>query len=428
MQVTIKRLPKSEVELSFALSVEEITQDLTAAAARLSERTPLAGFRPGKAPYDAVKNKLGEMTIWNEAIDAIVRRSYAKGVLEHALEPIGAPEITLGKFAPGNPVEFTATATVLPKVTRLAALSEISVDVKTAAVMDADLDAALKELQRMQTRETSVDRPATKADKVTMDLAIERDHVPLEGGQTKGHAVYLAEAYYIPGFTEELVGLKKGDTKSFSLPFPETHYQKQFAGKKADFTVSVTDVAELTPPALDDAFAETVGQKTIADLRGLIRTNMGEETAQKEVQRQELAALDQLVEKSSFEELPAKLLDNETDKMIHELEHSLTERGIPFDEYLKNLGKDRGALKLDFAPQGMKRLKTILALRALAEREGVTVEDADVARELEQTMNAYKDDATAQERVRSEEYADMLRNAIRNRKTIEHLREKTVKK
>lgn len=427
MTVTVKRLPGSMAEVNATLEVADIQDDLTAAAARLAERTSFPGFRPGKAPYDVVKTKLGEMAIWNEAIEGIVRRVFVAAILGERLETVGSPAIDLKKFAPGNPIEFTASITVLPEVHDLPPLSAIRVKAKDATVDGKTVDEALEELRRMRRTETAVDRAATAEDKVMVDIAMSRDKVPLEGGDARDHGVYLAEPYYVPGFTAQLIGTKAGDARTFTLPFPETHYDKKLAGQSVDFAVTVKQVEALALPALDDAFAASLGQKSLADLTALLRKNLAEEAEQKEREREELDALDQLVAKAKFDDVPEKLVEAESDKMLHELEHSIASRGLEFRDYLAQIKKTVPELKLDFAPQAVKRVKTALAIRALAAREGVTADDAEVAHEVERTMNLYKDDPEAQARIRSEEYADILRGSIRNRKTIALLREQAVR-
>lgn len=428
MEIKLEKLPKSEVKIVFKLEPAEIQSDLESAAARISENAKLDGFRPGKAPYDVVKTKVGEMAIWNEAAEEIVRHAYARAVIENKLKPIGSPEVDILKFAPGNPVEFSALTTLLPPVTLFPALDQIKVETKPVKIEEKDVSAALAELQRMQTREEEVERPATAKDKVTMDISIEKDKVPIEGGMAKNHAVYLSQPYYITGFPEEIVGLKKGDNKTFSLAFPKNHYQKHLAGQPADFTVRISRVDELKPPAQDDEFAKSLGQKSLAELKDLLHKNLTAEAEQKEIQREESAALEELVAKTKFEDIPEKLVGAEVDKMIHELEHSVAERGLEFNEYLRSIKKTRDDLKLEFAPQGVKRIKTILAIRELAERENITVDEVAVAKNIEITMNQYKDDAEAQKEIRTVEYADAVRNILRNRKTIEFLREKAIGK
>lgn len=426
MDLTVERLPKSEVRITVAISLEEAEPALVAAAERLSRTHAFPGFRPGKAPYDVVKTKLGEIAIWNEAIEGLVRHAYARAIVDNQLEPVGSPAIEMKKFAPGNPIEFSATTTILPSVLSMPSLEEVQVKARMVEVTEKTLDTALQELQKLQTLEVVVERPATKADKVLLDVTIAKEGVAVEGGTAKNHAVYLSEPYYIRGFPEQIVGLKKGDTKTFSVAFPESHFQKHLAGQPADFTVTLHSVQELQPPTLDDAFAKTLGQESLAVLKDLLKKNLHTEEEQKERERQEQEALEILVTKARFEDLPAKLIDAEAEKMTHELEHSLAERGMEFGLYLANLKKTREELKLEFTPNANKRLKTILVIRALAKREQIAVSEADIAEEIARTMNQYKDDPASQEQIRSEEYADAVRNILKNRKTIEYLREKVV--
>ena len=421
MKITVEKLPKSEVKISVSLELPDFQNDLLKAASRLSETATIEGFRPGKAPYERVVAKFGEMAIWNEAIEEIVRRHYVSAVIDNHLAPIGSPSIDLIKFAPGNPIEFSATIAVLPDVIALPDLKSIKITKKPLSVDDKNVAAALQELQKLQTQEVEIDQPASRADKVVINLAILKDQVAIEGGTTKNHSVYLSEPYYIPGFVDELLGLKKGDKKTFTLKFPDEHYQKNLAGQNADFSVEVTQIYALKPPALDDEFAKRLGQNSLIALRELIEKNLLEEAGRREKEREETEALEKLVEKTAFGEIPDKLIDSETEKMAHELEHSVAAQGLEFNIYLNNLGKTRDQLKLDFAAQAIKRVKTILALGALGRREGVIVPESEVASEIERTMNMYKDDPETQKEIRTESYADRVRNVLLNKKIIEFL-------
>lgn len=427
MQVSIKKLPKSEVELTITLEAAEIQSELAQAAARISEQMKLDGFRPGKAPYDVVKAKIGEMAIWQEAAEEIVRYSFVKAIMQENLATVGQPKIELVTFAPGNPLVFKATAPTLPGITKLADYKAITVKRKPAEVTDADVDKAIDELRRMQTKEQEVDRPATATDKIVVDMHMFLDNVPLDGGMTKNHGVVLSEESYVPGLTEQLVGLKKGDEKTFTLPFPADHYMKNIAGKNVEFKVKVGSVVELQPPALDDAFAATLGQKTVADLSSLLKNNLASEAKEKEDQRVELEMLEKIVDATTFDELPDQLVNQETQRMVDELEASLKERGMEFGEYLRNVKKTRPELQLDFAPQAVKRIKTAIVIRDIGRAEKIEADDAEVIKQVEEAVNHYKHDPESQKYVSSPDYAESVKIRMRNRKTIEFLRDLIVK-
>lgn len=427
MQVSQKKLPQSEVELTITLEADEIKSQLEQAARRISEEMKIDGFRPGKAGYDVVKQKVGEMGIWQAAVEDIVRHTFAKAIVQEDLATVGAPKIELVTFAPGNPLVYRATVPLLPGIVKLADYRKISIARKAVSVGEADVERTLGELSRMQTREQEVERAATEKDKVVVDLRMFLDGVPVDGGQALGHGVILSEESYVPGLTAQLIGLKKGEEKSFTLPFPKDHYQKNLAGKDVEFKVTVKSVVELQPPTIDDAFAKTLGQETLAGLKGLLKTNLEAEAKEKEDQRVELEMLEKIVDGSSFEDVPQALVDQEAERMVEELMGSLSERGVDFGEYLKGIKKSRNELKLDFTPQAVRRIKTALVIRDIGRAEKIEPDDAEVMKQVEEAMAHYKDNAEAQQYVRSEDYADSVKIRMRNRKTIEFLRDLIVR-
>ncbi|MBI2099579.1 trigger factor [Candidatus Uhrbacteria bacterium] len=423
MQTILKELPKSEIELEITLQPEEIKTDIEAAAKRISESSKIPGFRPGHVPYEMVKARVGEMKIWEEALETAIRRTYHQALKEHKLATVGQPYFSVLSLAPGNPVVYKVKTAILPKISKLADYKSIKINKKEIKISDADIDAALGELSRMQVREKEVDRAAASQDKVMVDMNMFLDKVPLEGGQTKNHGIYLAENYYIPGIQEKLLGIKKGETREFVLPFPKEHYQKNVAGKDVEFRVMANSVLELERPALDDSFAQSLGQKTVTDLRRLIGQNLEKEAALKEVQREEIEILEELVSRSSFDEVPDILVNSEIERMLRELEDSIAAQGLEWNKYLEGIKKTVPELKLDFTSRALKRVKIALIIREISDREGIEPDDAEVSREIGRALNQYKNDPEAQKIIRGEEYAEEARIVSRNRKTIEFLRQ-----
>ncbi len=428
MQHTVKNLPKGMVEISVHIPVDEAKDALERAAQELSSQRPIDGFRPGKAPFDAVKSRFGEMAIYEAALPALVRRSYVKVVTEAHVHTYGEPQINVTKLVPGNPVEYVATVAVIPHVESLADFRALKVEAKATKVEEKQIDDTVKEIQRMQTKEVRVERESRAGDKVVVDMDLSQANVPLEGGQARNHGIYLDEDYYIPGVKEQVTGVKAGDKKNFTLKFPESHFQKNIAGKDIEFAVTVNEVYELQHPELTDEFAKSVGQESVAKLRELLRGNIEKETKEKELQRAELEVLETLVEKSKFGEIPDIAVNHEVERMLEELKHGVSHRGIEFADYLQNIGKTVDELKLEFASQAIKRVKTAILIREVAEREHIEATDEELLTEVQNLINEHKNDAEMQERIRGEEYQDYLRTTIRNRKVIDLLRTAIVQK
>lgn len=426
---TKEDLEKNQVKFTITVPAEEMRPYMEEAAQRLSETTKIDGFRAGKADYNVIKQKFGEMKILEEALEPVVRKTFVAAVLENELETVGSPKIDLEKIVPGNDLVYTAEVTRMPKVTKLADFRSLSVEAKKPEVHEEDVNLALRDLQRMQTKEVRAKdgQAVNEGDKVVLAMNMKKDGAPIEGGQSPNHAVYMGEEYYIPGFKEKLLGAKEGEEKKFSLPFPKDHVQKMLAGADVDFEVTVKEIFNLELPELNDNFAQTLGQKDLATMKELIQANLQKEKDNEEQFRQEREMLELLADKSRFEDVPDLLLNEEINKMAHELQHRVEDQGMEFDKYLSSIKKTLADLKLDFTPQALMRIKVALLLKELAKQEKVEVDQAELDKELDALAERYKDNEEARKQIYSPMYREYMESMQRNRKVIDLLREAMVK-
>lgn len=414
-----------EIRVEFPAS--DLKPYMERAAEKLSQHTKIEGFRPGKASYEVMVGRFGEGPILEEALPEIVRKSLVEVIKTDKLETIGEPSINVEKAAPGNDVIFTAKVAILPKVKKLPELDKVKVEAKKVEIKEEEVENVVKELQKMQKTENPVKREAKAGDKVTVDMVMSLDNVPVEGGTVKDHHIFLDEEYFVPGLKEQVIGMKKGEKKEFKLPFPKEHFQKNLAGKDVEFSVEMKQVTELSEPELNEAFAAKLGQKNMEDLRALLKKNLVDEGENKEKQRQELAVIEELIKKADFDDIPELLVNSQAQSMLHEFQHSIERQGMSFDDYLAKIGKKKTDLLLDYTPEAVKRAKSAILIRKIAEENKIDPTDADVLEEQTKMMNMYKNDAETQERVRSEEGLNYIRMVLRNRKVMEFLREKCVK-
>ena len=242
--VNIEQLPKNQVKLIITVPHDELRPLLEEAATHLSEHASIPGFRPGKAGYEIVKQRFGEMKIYEEALEPIVRKTYLEAVEGNHVETVGSPKFDVVKLAPGNDLVYTAEVTRMPKITRLADFRKLSIKANSIDVPEKDMGVALRGLQRMQTKEVRGAATETlgPSDKAVLAVNMKKDGVPVEGGQSPNHAVFLNEDYYIPGFKEKLAGMKEGEQKTFTLEFPKEHAQSMLAGKPVDFEVTLKEL------------------------------------------------------------------------------------------------------------------------------------------------------------------------------------------
>lgn len=425
MSYQLTKNPKSTVSVVITVAPADYAKNMEAAALRLSERAAIHGFRPGKAPYNIVKQQLGEVRILEEAMQSIVEKNFFNVVKTENLETIGMPQITIEKFAPGNDLIFKAEVALLPDV-KIADLAKIKVEKKPITVTKEQLDETIGHLRKMQGKETPKEGVSTKEDKLIVDFDMFIDNVAIEGGQAKDHQIYLNEPHYIPGLAEQLIGLKKDDAKEFKLKFPKEHYQKNFAGKDVNIKVKVNDVYTLTYPEINEEFAKMLGQKSMDELRTLLTANISKDEEKKETERVEVAILDQVIEGSTFAELPEVLINAEKQKIFYELKHSLEERGISIEQYLNDIKKSETELQQGFAEQAEKRAKAALISRAIAKENNLAVEQSELNAELDAIRAAYPNNPTVEENLKRKEVLDTVASTIQNRKVMAWLKEKVV--
>ncbi|HUT22542.1 MAG TPA: trigger factor [Candidatus Bipolaricaulota bacterium] len=430
MNITKKELPKKVIELTIELSVEEIKPYLEKAAERLSAEKPIKGFRPGKAPFETCVRQFGEMALLQNASTDMISDTYYQTLEKEKLETIDQPKLDIVKMAPGNSFIYKATASLLPKIEiceyikiKVKKLPEITIE-------DAKIEQVINDLRKMRAKEMLVDRAAQQKDRVEINFDTFVDKVPIDGGQAKKYPIVIGDNKMIPGFEEQVVGLKKDDTKEFELSFPKDYHQKSIAGKKAKFKVKVLAVYQIDLPELNDDFSKALGLKDVEGLKNQIRINLTEEQKQKNVQKQELEIIEQLIEKSTFEEIPDALVNDETHKMVHELEDNIGRQGLNFEDYLKHLNKTEGDLMLDFTADALKRVKTALAIREISRKEKIEATDQEIEDEQDKTLASYKlrpeyqgQLAQLEKSVKSENAKRYFGNLIANRKVIQFLKD-----
>jgi len=429
MKSEIKKLPKSTVEISVEVSVPELKPYLNKAAVKISQNAKIEGFRPGKAPYNIVVQKFGEMAILQEAIDAIIFDTYYQAVKENNLITIGQPQIDLEKVAPDNPFIYKATAAVLPKVT-VGDLSKIKLKREPIAVDDKQVEKVIDEIRRMRAESKPVEHAAKTGDLVKVDFDIYRDGVAIENGKSKDYPITIGENKFIPGFEDNLIGLKADEEKEFELKFPDEYFEKNLAGKPAQFKIKVSEVAEIKLPELTDDFAKMISAgkyNTVAELKQGIKENLTEEETHKQEQRLEIGVLEEAVKISEFEELPQILIDEESHRMIHELEDSISRQGLNLDDYLKSIGKNLEEIKTGMLSQAELRAKTSILAREIYQEQKIEVTPDEVAKEVAEMSQRYPNNPDVLKQIDNETYRDYLKNVIGNRKVVDYLKKTILK-
>lgn len=424
MKVTKKELEKSQIELLVELSVEEFEPYLAKGAKAISEKIKIEGFRPGKAPLDILKQKVGEMPIMEEAANIAIRKM-VDGIIDEETKDraaVGQPRVEITKLAPQNPVEFKVVVSIMPTVT-LGAYKDLKIKKEEVKVEEADIEKTLKELQEMRVKEVISSEEIADNDKVLVDIELFVDKVPVEGGQTKGLSVIIGKNYFVAGFDKNLLGAKKGEEKNFSLPFPEDHHQKNLAGKMVEFKVNIAEVYKRELPEINDEFAVGFRFKDLEDLKNTLRENITADRSNQAENKSEIEMLDAIVSKSKFGELPEAMIESEIHHMMHEIEDNVVRQGGKMEDYLQHLGKTKAQLSLDLAPNAVKRVKTALAMKEIATVEKIEISDNEVDEKIAELKNTYKDNKSLDDLAKDNSYRRYVANVMQNEKTLVKLKE-----
>jgi len=415
-----KSTTKGVLVLTISIPPEELTEPIARAARDLQREHPLAGFRPGKASVDQARRAFGEMALLERAVRFTVPAAFVTILEQEKLPTVGEPDIQVTKLAPNEPIEFTAKIAVLPKVT-LGDYKSIREPQKPAAVTDKQIDKVVEELRDLRAETKPADKAATAEDTITIAMDMSKEGVPLEGGQSRGHKVDLTQPYVIPGFKEQLIGMKKGDTKTFELPFPADHYDKVLAGKIVGYKVTVTEVLEKTRPKIDDAFIKSLGNfATLDALREQIKENLATMETSKEQQRVERAIIEKLIKQSTFEEIPDLLIEAELQKILSRVQGQVAAQGLEWSTYIEHLGKNVEELKKSWLPEALTRVQAALLVRAIADEEHIEVTDEEIESERTLILEHYSkpEDEDIREEVKSRDYDSHLKHLVLTRNVM----------
>ena len=426
MQIQLNTLPKSQAELIIEITPQEYQPHLEAAAKKLSQRIKIDGFRPGNVPYNIMAQKMGEGEIMNEALDEIISRTFVKAIVEKKLDTLDQPKIDIIKMAPGNNLVYKATVILLPNV-ELPDLNSIKIKKDQIKIEDKEIDHALEHLAKSRATEELVDRAAQKTDLVKLDYNIAIAGVPQDGGQQKNFGVYLGDSHMVPGFEENIIGLKMNDAKKFDIKFPADYFQKNFAGKNAAFDVKVKGVYKLNIPSLDDDFARSLGKfKNLSELKEQIKKNILAEKTAEHDKKLENEMFNKIIEKTKFDDLPDKIIANEVEAIVNELTSDLAVKGLKIESWLANIKKTMDEFKHDLHPQAEVRVKSALIIRAVAHQENIKVNDSEVAAEIKKLKKTYQNNPEIEKQLQSPAYKAQLANILNGQKVVAWLKKKIV--
>lgn len=379
----------SQIELTVTLDAEYINDVKKTVVARMGKSVKVAGFRPGKAPQNVIERNLDQNALQSEVLEAAVAKSYADAVVEEKIETIAAPKVELKKFVPFTELEYTAVAAVMPKIEFDASKlrvkqAEVKVEAKE---VDETIDGLLKQASTQKPSEAA----AKLGDKAVIDFEGTRAGKTVEGAAGQNSEIMLGEGRFIPGFEDNIVGLKVGDEKQFEVTFPKDYHAKDLAGAKVNFKIKLNELSAIETPKLDDEFAQALGDfKTLGDLRADVEAKIKVQKSDQAVQEFEQQAMNEALKQAQFEIAPM-LIDEQKHRLQHEVEENLKQSGLDVEKYLAVSGKAKDEFEKELSEEADKRVRTGLLIRHIVDSNKLDVSDDEIEAELQKLRTQYTD-------------------------------------
>lgn len=387
MNSSLKKIGSNKYELTVDLGREELSSYIKKAEKAITDEVRIDGFRKGKAPKDIIRKEVGDQYILEQALDIAVQDSLAKTLNEKKLEVLEVSGLNV-KENSASKLMYSIQVVTFPDI-ELPKISDIRVKDREVSVGQKELADALDFLRKSRAKLVVKDGAVEKGDRVEIDFEVTSDGLPVEDGVSKNHPLIIGDNQFIPGFEDQLVGMKKNESKTFSLNASVDYFHKSVAGKKLDFSVRIVTVQSVDKQNLDDDFAKSLGRfQKLEELEDNIRNGILEEKKVKEKQRLRLEILARIFEKSKIE-LPAEMVDVKVNEMITGFDNELHAKGMELSFYLAHLGKNENDLRKDWRPEAERQVGYALLLRKIAKVNNLSPSKEEIEEEanrVAQTM------------------------------------------
>ena len=417
----VEKLEKSRVVLEVEVDADEFEAAVAKAYIKLRRKISVPGFRPGKAPRKMIEKLYGPEIFYSEAIDMSFPEAYESAVKNEGLNTIGYPEVEVLDDVTKDGYTFKATVAVYPEV-KIGAYKGVSAPKDPVVVTDDDVDERLNAMAERNARLASVEREAKLGDTAVIDFEGFLDGVPFDGGKGENHELELGSGSFVPGFEDQVVGMKAGEEKDVDITFPED-YAPELAGKAAVFHVKVNEVKFKELPELDDEFAKDVSEfDTIDELRADTRKKL-EEERQKSVDVAFENALLEKVAESVEADIPDILIEEQCRRFLDEFKDRLAAQGIPYEQYARMTNMDEAKFLEDGREPALRQVKMDLAIAKIIEEEKFEASEEDVAAEYRRIADSYGMDVETIKKYLSEA---SIRNSVLNGKAIAVVKDNAV--
>ena len=422
MKTTVKNLSETKVELTIVVDAQALADAEKVALVKLSKTVKVPGFRQGKVPASVAAKHVDPQALQQQLLDDAISKAVAEAFLAEKIQALDRPMVDVKKYIPGDVLEFTAEAEVLPPVT-LGDYKKLGVKADKVVVKPEDVNDVIERMRTGFADKKEVERAVKDGDETVIDFVGKKDDVPFDGGTGSDYTLKIGSGQFIPGFEEGIIGHKAGETFDLDLEFPKDYHAKDLAGQKVVFTTTLKKVYELVLPAADDELAKKAGDfKTFEELKADIEREISTQKEREAGDKLKDDLINALIEKSTVP-APDLLVEDQMRSIEQDFTQNLMYRGIDLHTYLdaNNFASEDDWREKEVKPTAVKRTQAGLVLNELSKAENISATDAEIDEHVEVHKRQYANNPEVLKQFETPEVRRDIANHYITEKTIERL-------
>ncbi len=410
---------KNEVKLTFTIEAEKFDEAMKRVYAKTAKYFTIPGFRKGKAPMNIVEQHYGTEIFYEDTFNELVPDIYDEAIKENKIEAVSRPDIDITQMEKGKELIFTATVQTKPEV-ELGKYKGIELKKIEYNVSDKDIEHELGHMAEHNARLITVeDRPVEKGDIAIIDFEGLLDGKPFEGGKAEKHELEIGSNTFIPGFEDQVIGMKIDEEKDLNVTFPEDYFSKDLAGKPVVFKVKLHEIKKKELPKMDDEFAKDVSEfDTLEELKNNIKDRLQKENDEKAKYETEDAAIKAVCDDVKLD-IPSGMIETEIDNMLKDTEQRLQYQGLTLEQYYKLIGKPETVLRDEMKETAEKNVKSRLVIEAIIKAEDIKPEEEKVEEKLKEMAKSYG--KTEEEMLKNTYLKDYITENMKVEKAIDFI-------
>ena len=380
---------KNEVKITFNIEAEKFEEAMKKVYTKTAKYFNIPGFRKGKAPMQLVERQYGSAIFYEDAFNELVPEIYDETIKEKKIEAVSRPNIDIVQMEKGKELIFTATVETKPEV-ELGKYKGIEIKKIEYKATAKDIEHELGHMAERNARLVTIeDRPVEKGDITVIDFEGSVDGVKFEGGTAENHELEIGSNTFIPGFEDQIVGMKVDEVKDVKVKFPDEYFSKDLAGKDAVFKVTLHEIKKKELPKIDDEFAKDVSEfDTLDELKNSIKERLDTDNERKAKYETEEEAIKTVCENAKLD-IPNGMVELEIDNMMQDMQTRLSYQGLNLNQYMQMLGKTEDDMRSEFKEQAERQIKSRLVLEAIVKAEKIEAVDEEIAEKVKEMAKQY---------------------------------------